>query len=194
MDQKGGNSVRGNRNLSEISIQYANLHIRALKGGDVPEFYLFVQASQKRLEDYFPITLKANQSLDASKRYISAKLNEALNGSFVLLGIWSCDKNILCGIIALKQLDWRIPKCEIAYYNDKANEGKALMTSALKAVIKHLFGELKFKRLYVRIAEKNIRSLSLAARCGFQKEGQLRNDHILHDGTLCDNWLMAVIN
>jgi len=65
-------------------------------------------------------------------------------------------------------------RAEIGYDLDPAYWGQGIMTEALRAVLKYGFEEMKLNRIQATIDSKNIRSMRLARRLGFKKEGVLR--------------------
>ena len=52
------------------------------------------------------------------------------------------------------------------------------MKEAMEAMIKFGFNILKLNRLYLRVITSNERSIKLAERFGFNKEGMMPKDHL----------------
>ena len=65
-------------------------------------------------------------------------------------------------------------RAEIGYDLDPKHWGQGFMTEALLAVLKYGFEKMKLNRVEAIIDSKNIRSIKLAYRLGFKKEGVLR--------------------
>jgi len=86
----------------------------------------------------------------------------------------------------VKNIDWVIPRGEIAYIISEEYEGKGIMTEALTVIIKFSFENLSMNRLFLRVMTNNNRSYELAERCGFSREGILRKDHKTYEGELVD--------
>ena len=55
------------------------------------------------------------------------------------------------------------------------------MTKAIKSLIKHAFNKLNLNRLKIKIASENFKSIAIAKRLNFQKEGALRQNEYLND-------------
>ncbi|WP_226579952.1 GNAT family N-acetyltransferase [Halobacillus litoralis] len=57
----------------------------------------------------------------------------------------------------------------------------------------HCFHELKLKRIAIRVAAGNERSLSIPQRSGFKKEGCLEKSELLYDEYV-DHYVFGLIN
>ena len=60
------------------------------------------------------------------------------------------------------------------------------------AVLGYAFGDLKLNRVELTTAEENVRAIRSYEKCGFVREGVLR-EHRLIDGRPVDSVAMAVI-
>jgi ribosomal-protein-serine acetyltransferase len=71
----------------------------------------------------------------------------------------------------------------IGYFSDIEQEGKGYVTEAVGAVVKMLFEKLNAHRLRIETDDTNVRSIGVAKRCGFVKEGHIRENNKNPDGT-----------
>ena len=88
------------------------------------------------------------------------------------------------GVIGLIIRDKAVPFFEIGYWLRSSSVGSGFMMEALQAIERHAFLKLNANRVEVKAAEKNVKSLAVAKRCGYTFEGVLRNYHKLPSGEL----------
>lgn len=83
-------------------------------------------------------------------------------------------------------------RAEIGYDLAKSSWHKGLMKEALEAVIRFGFTQMSLNRIGAIVHPKNVASVKLLKRLGFQKEGLLK-DLYLKDGGFHDHWLLALL-
>jgi ribosomal-protein-alanine N-acetyltransferase len=154
--------------------------------GDGKIFYEIIEKNRDRMLDNFPIMLSNTHDVLSGELYIRKKIEEWEERSAFNFGIWLKDDGNYIGHISVKNIDWIIPRGEIAYIISQEYEGKGIMTEALTAIIKFSFENLSMSRLFLRVMTNNSRSYELAERCGFSREGILRKDHKTYEGDLVD--------
>lgn len=64
---------------------------------------------------------------------------------------------------------------EVGYWITKEYRGKGIVSEALKAFIQHAFGRVGLARLTAHTLERNVASIRVLERSGFEREGFLRN-------------------
>jgi RimJ/RimL family protein N-acetyltransferase len=89
---------------------------------------------------------------------------------------------------------------------DCRHQGKGFVTEAVRAVMDFCFTHLGAHRLRIHCNEMNVRSWRVAERCGFKREGFIRQQHphvLCDDGTwsgdyiyglLCTEYMNASLN
>lgn len=87
------------------------------------------------------------------------------------------------GMIMLSNIDWKNRNAEFHIKITGKNNlrGKGYGTKATKALIKYAFEQLNIHCIYSNIIEYNIASQILHEKCGFKKEGILR-DRVYKNG------------
>ncbi len=158
--------------------------LKKYKTGDGKIFYNIIEKNRDRMIDSFPIMLSNTHDEMSAEYYIRKKIEEWDEQSAFNFGIWLKENGEFAGHISVKNIDWVIPRGEIAYIISGEYEGRGIMTEALVAIIKFSFENLSMNRLFLRIMTNNIRSYELAERCGFSREGILRKDHKTYEGEL----------
>jgi RimJ/RimL family protein N-acetyltransferase len=160
--------------------------LKKYKIGDGKIFYEVIDKNRNRMLDSFPMMLSNTHDEFSAEFYIRKKIEEWDEQSAFNFGIWLKETGEYAGHISVKNIDWIIPRGEIAYVISGEHEGKGIMTEALTAIIKFSFENLLMSRLFLRVLTCNARSYELAERCGFSREGTLRKDHKTYDGELVD--------
>ena len=89
-------------------------------------------------------------------------------------------------MVFIKNIDWRIPKCELGYFIDKSFEGKGIMSKVIDDTISYCFNDLKMEKIFLKIGPENIGSKRIAERKGFVLEGVLRKEFRLETNELVD--------
>ena len=156
------------------------------RAGEGKILYETIERNRERMLDNFPVMLSNIRDAYSAEYFIRKKIEEWDEQSAFNFGIWFKENTKFVGHISLKNIDWVIPRGEIAYIISKEYEGKGIMTEALSSIIKFSFENLLMNRLFLRIMTNNNRSYELAERCGFSREGTLKKDHKTYWGELVD--------
>lgn len=108
------------------------------------------------------------------------------------LGIFAADGTYLGGT-GFHDPDWEHRRFEIGYWVRAAAVGHGYATEAVGLLVDLAFGQLGAQRLFLRCDARNAASRRVAQKNGFVLEGQLRNDHVVPDGTLSDDLVFALV-
>jgi len=168
------------------------LVLRPLEATDGAALLHLFNRNRERLKDFFPLTLKLITDSATAGTYVAARLAETEQKEFFCFVIENADTQ-LQGLFFMKNVDWRVPKCELAYFIDERLAGQGVMTTAMQALIRHAFDEMGFNRLYLVTMEGNTPSRKLAERCGFKMEGIMKADFRLASGALVNDVLYAIV-
>jgi ribosomal-protein-serine acetyltransferase len=98
----------------------------------------------------------------------------------------------LAGLVEMQWIQWVHRSASLGYWLGDSFQGHGIMTEALRLVCAFSFQELKLNRLEFSIACENTRSLALAERAGFRKEGLRREYECLH-GRFLDHFSFALL-
>ena len=79
--------------------------------------------------------------------------------------------------IYIGTIDWQLPEFEIGYIADKDHEGQGYVTEAVRGTLAFIFHHLHAHRVCIHCSDLNERSWRVAERCGFVREGHLRETH-----------------
>ena len=95
-------------------------------------------------------------------------------------------------MIGTKRIDWLNGRVELGYWIGSAHQGKGIMTDACRAVIDHLFRELRLHRIEIQCATGNARSAAIPRRLGFSLEGTRREAELVN-GQFYDLLLFSLL-
>src|ERR1700741_2885942 len=153
---------------------------------DAPEVYNLVKANEAWLIPAFPRMIKGTQTPESTIEYIEQRQNDWEQRTAFAFGIRLKENRRLIGHIMLKSIDWTVPKCELGYWISDHEKGKGFMKEVVQDILIYCFEELNMQKVFLRIAPDNIPSLQLAEKCGFKKEGLLKNEFRTADDRLID--------
>ena len=158
--------------------------IKAIQKKEYKELFELIQQNRDHLKRFFPITLSNTNSTRETKRYVKSLLEKLSRKELFPMGIYHQEE--LVGMVYIKNIDWKIPKCEIGYFIGQSSEGKGLMTKTLGLATSYCFEELKMIKVFLRISPANLGSLAVAQKNGFEKEGLLRKEFRIETDELID--------
>ena len=175
-------------------IETARLTLRPYQAGDGVILYNAGSRNRDHLarfeSDNFLRYLK--NEIEAEK--IARQLGEDwVNKTCFFIGIFETKSREWVGQVYIGPTSWEIPAFSIGYIADLNYEGKGYISEAVKGVLEMLFCTLKAQRVSADCHEENERSWRLLERCGFKREGHLRNNKINPDGSLHGDYLYGLL-
>ena len=168
-----------------MNIQFDNYILRLLEKNDAVQLLALIDRNRPRLLDYFPVTSRSITDIKTAKNYIKQKTAEAAKREHYTYVIEDENKT-LQGLFILKNIDWWVPKGELAYFIDKDIEGKGIMTKAMAEMVRYCFDSLDMNKLFILTSTDNQSSRKIAEKNGFKVEGILRQNYRIPSG-LVDN-------
>lgn len=112
------------------------------------------------------------------------------------LGAWQRDSGAFACQVYIGPVSWTLPEFEIGYFVDTRYEGQGFVTESVQAAIRLCFEDLHAHRLRLGCNEINTRSWRVAERCGFVREGHIRQVHpdiLRTDGTYSGDYLYGLL-
>lgn len=162
------------------------IQIRLIEKEDYGQLFDVIQRNRRRLFTYFPKTSNAITDIETARKFTQLKIRQALNKEqFYFVVVVKSTLQII-GSIILKNIDWSVPKGELAYFIDREFEGKGCTTYGVKWVVEHAFHNLKLEKLYIKFNPENWGSKKVAIKNGFEKEGYMKGEFRTGEGDLTD--------
>lgn len=168
------------------------LALRLLQTNDATALADLNIRNRDLLLPYFPLSSANIVDDETALAYILEKQKQAEAESMFCFGVILQDT--LIGLAMIKNIDKRVPKCELAYWIDQKHSGKGYGTAATQLALNYSLETLGIKKVFLRIDPKNAGSIRVAEKCGFLREGYLKNDFRTGTGELIDLVYMAYLS
>ena len=168
--------------------------IRPLEIIDLEKYFELVERNRKRLADFFTGTVSRTTNLTETKLFLEEMTNKRSNKQYYPFIILDRLTNQFISFIDLKNVDFTIPKSEIGFYTDEKFIGKGITTKAVNILVDYSFNHFNFKKVLLRTHATNKAAQTLAEKCGFEKEGEIRMDYKTSSGEIVDLIYYGKIN
>lgn len=166
--------------------------VRRFRESDGDALYELFQNNHSRLSDHFPDTLHQVKEKTEAEFFVRKKLAAWLLQEEFCFGVWENENARLIGYVSLFNVDWHIPEGRLTFFIDKEYSNRGIMTEVLLYVTRFAFEQLRLERIYMRTAQDNYAAQRLARKCGYRREGDLRNAYRKQSGELLDLMLIAL--
>ena len=127
-----------------------------------------------------------DSTLQDTRRFIEGRRELYRNEREVTWGIRSKETGCVIGGISLFDRDRYHRHAQIGYDLARAHWGEGLASESIRLVLGFGFERMLLKRVEIWTSTANARSLKLAERLGFQREGTLRRRILEDDGQFYD--------
>ncbi|MHA2249640.1 MAG: GNAT family N-acetyltransferase, partial [Candidatus Kariarchaeaceae archaeon] len=184
-------------NLSlPLSIESERLFLRPYQHGDGQSFFKMLEdGNREYLDELLGGISKAVDSNETEKWVADLAHDWEIKERFVL-GIWDKFNETYYGHIWIEPINWELPHFEIGWFVDKNHQGKGIITEATRRSIKFIFDDLQGQNIRVRVRDHGLyaqRSINIAERCNFRKEGLLRDTVKLDDGSIISEHYFSLL-
>lgn len=166
-----------------------NISLEFLEEIHAESLYNLVNANRKYLKEWLP-WVDSMQTIANFRQYIINSKKQAGDKTDFGYAI-IIDKNII-GRIGLHHINQLNKIGEIGYWLADGMQGRGIITSCCKALIKHGFTELGLNRIEIKCGVGNDKSRAIAEKLQFKHEGILRGAEWLN-GKFIDLHLYAML-
>lgn len=170
------------------------LILRPYRKGDGLVFYEAGQRNQDHLSTYE----SENILLLATDVSHSESLARQLASDWVarkhfIFALFDQQTDDWVGQIYVGPTNWDLPAFHVGYAADIRYEGKGYISEGLKRVLDVLFNVIGARRVSSECHEGNTRSWRLLERCGFKREGHLRENKKQSDGSFQGDFIYGLL-
>ncbi len=155
-----------------------NVELIPLRLSDVESLFSLTEKNREHLREWLP-WVDLTKSIDDTKRFIEMALGQEKDKSGIHFGIWHEGSHV--GVIGFHYIHPTNKKAAIGYWLDEDSQGKGIMATACKLIIKYGFENLNLHRLEIACAVENEKSNAVAIALGFEKEGTMKDSEWLND-------------
>ncbi|WP_239747981.1 MULTISPECIES: GNAT family N-acetyltransferase [unclassified Mammaliicoccus] len=113
--------------------------------------------------------------------FLNKSTDTQYNKEYFRYFIFEKDTMQFVGSVVLQDIDLRLPSCEIGYWAVNSGLGKGYITEAIQYITQHVIENHGFVRVEAYIDVKNTRSINTIERCGYEREGTLKNSDLSAD-------------
>ena len=103
---------------------------------------------------------------------------------FRFMGVFLKESNEFVAQIYLGKTNAELPEFLIGYFTEVSHIGNGYVSEAVTAMVRELFVTAGAHRIQIETDDTNIRSIRVAQKCGFVREGHLRENNKNTDGTI----------
>ncbi|MFN3742271.1 MAG: GNAT family N-acetyltransferase [Anaerolineales bacterium] len=165
------------------------IRLRAIERADLPFFVEWLNDPQVR----HGLTLYLPLSMAEEEEWFEKMLQCPPVERPLAIEVRDGDTWQLIGNCGLFKIDWKNSSAELGIFigrKDLWNQGYGSETVHL--LCRHGFDTLNLHRIYLHVYDYNLRAIRAYEKCGFVKEGRLREARYT-DGKYYDVWIMSIL-
>lgn len=165
-----------NRYSDEI-IDAHGVRLRSLGEADIPA--IVTACSDDLTQEWLPLPRPYDEA--AARSFVSEMAPTVLaSGQGIIRAIEVNGE--FCGVIDLRDTDWKVGSTETGYWMGPWARGRGIMARAVSALAEWAFDAQGLHRVQLRAAPGNIGSINTARKAFFIREGLMRQASLTHFG------------
>lgn len=154
--------------------------LRPLRDGDAAEIFVVIDTQRAHLGPWLPFVAETHR-VEQTREVVASMRADASAPVFTIR-----DGDAFAGLIGFKSADLRSRSIEIGYWLREEQQGKGVMTAAVRALCRLAFAELGMHRIFIRCATGNGPSNRIPQRLGFRLDRVEPRGERLSDGRWVD--------
>jgi aminoglycoside 6'-N-acetyltransferase len=167
------------------SLETERLFLRPYKLGDGSLYYWISQRNKIHLAQYESgNALMGIHSEEEAENVIKEWVASWEAGNALFMGVFLKENGEFAAQVYIGLSNRDLPEYEVGYIVDVEHEGKGYVTEAVRAALHFVFDKLEAHRVRLECDDTNLRSIRVAERCGFVREGHIRENRRNADGSI----------
>ena len=166
-------------------LESTRLRLRCYQAGDGPWYYTMSARNRTHLARYEAgnpaLGIRSEEDAEVVIREFASYW---VARTAFFFGAFRRDTGEFVAQIYVGPRDWSLPQFDLGYFVDVDHEGQGYVTEAAQVALHFAFHHLQAHRVALECDDTNRRSSSVAERCGFIREGHVREHKQNSDGTI----------
>ena len=154
--------------------------LRRLRTEDVPDIFASIDTQRRHLGRWLPFVADTHQ-IEQTWQVVAGMLADTANPVYTIR-----NGETFAGLIGFKSADAGKRSIEIGYWLREEQQGKGIMTAAVRALCDLAFGEMGMRRVEIRCGTGNLPSNRIPQRLGFRRSHVEVQGEQLSDGAWID--------
>jgi len=166
-------------------LETGRLYVRPLHGGDTAWYTDVGRRNHEHLARFESGNAAFGVGSEAEAATVLRSFeDDRRNRTAFFLGAFRKDIDTFVVQICVGVANAALPEFSLGFFADVRHEGQGYVTEASRAVIRCLLDRMQARRVTLWCDQSNERSWRVAERCGFRREGHLRQNKRHPDGTV----------
>ena len=175
-------------------IETERLLMRPYQAGDGPMYYAASLRNRDHLAAYeFGNVLMHIKDEIHAEDIVCDLAADWRDRNCFFIGIFKKSSGEWVGQVYVGPTNWELPEFVIGFIADVNHQRKGYISEAVLGILGMLFTDLSAHRVKSDCNQANERSWRLLERCGFQREGHLRENKRCPDGTYQGDYLYGML-
>ena len=154
--------------------------LRPLRDSDAADIFASIDSQRAHLGPWLPFVAETHR-VEQTREVVAAMRADTDAPVFTI----RCG-DAFAGLIGFKSADLRLREIEIGYWLREEQQGKGIMTNAVRALCRMAFAEMDMQRVIIRCATGNGPSNRIPQRLGFRLACVESRGELLSDGRWVD--------
>jgi ribosomal-protein-serine acetyltransferase len=155
-------------------IETPRLIVRCPRSGEGKVVNEAVLESWEDLGPWMPWARGKKPTIDESEENVRIGLTRWITREDLWMFIYDKKSGQYIGGTGLHRINWDIPAVEIGYWIRTSRSGEGIITESTNALTRFAFEFLKCKRVEIKCSSRNLKSVAVMERLGFEREALLR--------------------
>ena len=160
--------------------------LRRIERTDIPTFVRWFSDPEVRKF----LMLNRPISMAEEERWFESQLTDPSTELFAI----ETAEGVHIGNIGLHNIDWLHRRAELGIViGEREFWSQGYGSDAIRTLLAFAFREMNLHRIRLRVFEDNTRAMKAYEKCGFQREGCLRQA-VYRQGRYCDEFIMGILS